>query len=113
VFIRIRALRQLRFDITYRVVAEVADQPTVELGQAVGLRNPETSQVILDKAERIITAFIVNDFVANLDADPFPAHREPRVAGHADDRVAPPFLSALHRFEQIGVRLIGQFEIGA
>ena len=34
-----------------------------------------------------------------------------RRAGKANDRVAAETLTALHRFEQIGVRAVGQFEV--
>jgi hypothetical protein len=45
------------------------------------------------------------------DADVMVMHTQHGAAWQADDRVTAPLLAALHRFEQVGVGLVGQFQV--
>ncbi len=102
---------ELFLDIADGVVAEIADQAAAETRQA-GLRGRLEARLILpDVLQRVVGSraalelgvFELAAFVA--------AHLEPRFSGQPDERIAAEALAADHRFEQVGVRLIGELEV--
>ena len=65
--IRIGAVREFGFNVADRIVAEVTNQAAMKLGQAIGLGDLEGMQVVLDKAQRIVSFFVTDDFTVNLE----------------------------------------------
>ena len=103
-------LCQRVLDVAHRVVAEVAGQAAGEARQAGQRRDLEARQVFLDEVQRI------GDFLGGLagrrgQRDLLAAHRDARFGRQADEGVASEALAALHRFQQVGKRLVGELEI--
>ncbi len=102
---------QAPLDVAHAVVAEVADQPAVEARQAGQGRHVVARLELLDEGQRI-GALVALGFHA-VDAHPrlVAVDAQHRARRQADDRVAAPFLAALHRFEQVGVGRVGQLQV--
>ena len=113
VLVGIRTLRKLRLDVTNRIVAEITDQPAMKLGQALGFGHAEAIEILFDKPERIVGFLVVHDLVTDLDQRAPAEYLDAGIAGHANNRVTAPLFAALHRFEQVAVRLVGELEISA
>ena len=54
----------------------------------------------------------VDNVSVSLDRNLISDDTQHRSAWEADNRIAPPFLTALHRFEKIGVQATPELEIG-
>ena len=109
--IRVRALAQTFFHVPHTVITEVAHQPAVETRQPGNGRHVVTGLEGFDKRQRIFG-------LAGLDLDTvvghthlMVVHAQYRAARQTDDRITPPLLAALHRLQQIGVGLVGQFQV--
>ena len=110
----IGAARQFGLDVADGVVAEIADQATDEARQTLaGSRHPITGLELLNPGQRVRAVQRFDDLAGVLDGYTLATHPDDLAAGQADDGVAAPLLAALHRFEQVAVRRVGQFEIGA
>ena len=105
------AVGQARLDVAHRVVAEVARQPAAEARQAGQRRHLEARLVVADEVQRIV------GFVRGLavwrwvSVTLLAAHRDAGLGGQADEGIAPEAFAALHRFQQVGIRLVGELEI--
>ena len=109
--IRRRGMRKARLDIAHRVVAEAADQPAAETRQAGQGRHLEALEISVDERQRIARVGALGDAVARQYQDGPAAHVDARGRGEPDEGIAAEALAALHRFEQIGIGLVGQLEI--
>ncbi len=108
------AAGQLGFDVADGVVAEIADQAADEARQPFPRgRHPVAVLELLKPGQRIGAIQRFDDFAGVFDGHPLAAHPDDLAARQADDGVAAPFFAALHRFQQIAVRRVGQLEIGA
>ena len=99
-------------DIAHHVVAEVADQPAGEARQARQIGHPVAVDEVLHEAERVGRLAVLDLDLVTQHADVVATHDDARLRRQAENGVAAPALAALHRFEQIGVRRVGQLEIG-
>ena len=93
-------MRQFRLDITNRVVTEIADQATMKLGQAFGLGNLEgvsDNSSINCSGSSVSSSLTI--CIIDFEQYPLAEYLDAGAAGHADDRIAPPFFATLHRFE--------------
>ncbi len=111
--VRRAAVFQPLFDVAHGVVAEIADQAAVEAGQLRQVRGVEALLEVFDERQGILGLGLFHHLAVAVQFDPLPEHLEYLPAGQADDRVAPPFLPPLNRFEQVRVGAAGQFQIGA
>lgn len=102
---------QAFFHVAHAVVTEVADQASIETWQAGHGGHLVARLELLDESQRV-GAIEALGFHA-IDADPHLMVVDPqhRAARQADDRIAPPFLAALHRLQQVGVRRVGQLQV--
>ncbi len=101
---------EARLDVTHRVVAEVTRQSAGETRQAGQRCDLETSLVFLDVVQRI------GDLLCGLTSscsqrDLLAAHRDACFGRQADEGIAPETLAALHRFQQVGKRFVGELQI--
>jgi hypothetical protein len=110
---RIGLLRigELRFDVAHRVVAEIADQSAREARQAGNVRHLEARHEFREVGHRVGVLAAFGDAVAGEQQNRRAGHGDARRRGEPDERVAAEALAALHRFEQIRVRAIGELEI--
>ena len=109
--IRVRALAQALFHITHAVITEIAHQAAVETRQAGDGRHVVASLEGFDEGQRVfsLVAFDLDAVVGH--ADVMVMNPQHGAARQADDRVTAPLLAALHRFQQVGVGLVGQFQV--
>ena len=103
---------QARLDVAHGFVAEISDQPAVGTRQTVHMRDLETGLVGLDPGERIGDLLLLDAYPVLPLLDPVAIHLDLAPAGQTDHRVTAPLLAALHRFQQVGIRGIDQFEVG-
>ncbi|MNJ30402.1 hypothetical protein D3C77_250000 [compost metagenome] len=110
-WIGIRALAQTLLHITHAVIAEVAHQATVEPWQTGDGRHLVALFEGLNKGQRVfyIVALDLNAVVT--DPHLMVIHTQHGAARQANNRIAPPLLAALHRLEQVGIGLVGQFQV--
>jgi hypothetical protein len=104
-------LRQLRLDVAHRVVAEAADEAAAEARQAGARRQPETRHVLADEGERVAVVASLGDAVAGQHHDVAAVGGDARRCRQADEGITAEALAALHGFEQVGVRAVGQLEV--
>lgn len=109
--IRVRAFAQAFFHVAHAVVAEVTHQAAVEAWQPSNGRHVVARLERLDERQRVfdIVAFDLDAIMAN--AHMMVMYPQHRAARQADDRVTAPLLAALDRLEQVGVGLVGQFQV--
>ena len=101
--IGVRALRQLLLDVAHAVVAEVTDQAAIEARQT-GDGRDVIARELLDEGQRVSLSRLSDlDAVDGTHADLVAVHAQHGARRQADDRVAAPFLAALHGFQQVGV----------
>ncbi len=98
-------------DITHAVVTEVTDQAAVETRQTGDGRHVVARLEGFDEGQRVFNVVAFGLDAINGDADVMVVNPQHGAARQADDRVTAPFLAALHRFEQVGVGLVGQFQV--
>ncbi len=107
-----RGVTQARLDITHRVVTEVTHQAAREDRQARNLGDTKPGLEALDILQRILLMAGMADYAVDLNGDIISRHLQYRSTRQANDGVSPPFLATLYRFEQVGIRAIGQLEVG-
>jgi hypothetical protein len=103
--------RQAGFDVADGVVAEATDQAAAEARQPGGRSGTKALHVLADEVERVGVVFTLGDAVAVQYQYLMRIDDNARRTGQADDRVAAKALAPLHRFEEIAVRRVGQFQI--
>ncbi|VVN40577.1 hypothetical protein PS634_05389 [Pseudomonas fluorescens] len=110
-WIRVRAVGQALLDITHAVITEITDQPAIETRQTGDGRHVVARLECFDERQRVFrfVSFDLDAIVGNADA--MAMHTHHGAAWQTDDRIPPPLLAALHRLQQIGVRLVGQFQV--
>ena len=109
--IRVRAFAQTLLDIAHTVVTEVTDQSTVEARQAGDGRHVVARLEGFNEGQRVFDVMAFGLDAIDGDADVMVMNPQHGAARQADDRITAPFLAALHRFEQVGVGLVGQFQV--
>ena len=109
--IGVRALRQLALDVTHAVVAEIAHQPAVEARQPLDRRHAVALLEGLDEGQRVVDLRILGFDTVGGDADAVIVHPQHGAARQADDGIAPPLLTALDGFEQVGIGRVGQLQV--
>ena len=102
---------QPRLDVAHRVVAEATDQPAGKARQAVARRHLDARHELADKVERVDVVALLDHALAHPQQGRTVVGLDARVGGEPDDRIAAKALAALHRFEQVGVRRVGQFQV--
>ena len=111
--VRVGTGTQARLDVAHRVVAEVTDQAAGEARHAGVIGDAEASLERREPRQRIGAARLLDQGAATLDGDALAAHSDQAAAGQADDGVTTPLLAALNGLEEVGVRTLGQLEVGA
>ncbi|MNN31443.1 hypothetical protein D3C81_1451310 [compost metagenome] len=109
--IRVRARAQTLLHIPHAVIAEVADQAAIETWQARNIGDLVTVLERLDEGQRVFDVVAFNLDAILQDTHVVAMHAHHRTRWQADHRVTPPLLAALYRLEQIGVGLVGQFQV--
>jgi hypothetical protein len=104
-------LRESGFDVAHRVVAEGADQAAAEARQAGQVGHLEARHELGNEAHRVAVVASLGDAVAAEHHDRALDHRDARAGSQADEGIAAEALAALHRFEQVGVGVVGQLEV--
>ena len=102
---------QPRLDVAHRVVAEAADQPAREARQIVAWRHLDALHELGDVIERVAVIAPLDQPVAGEQQRRALVHFDARVGRQADHRIAAEALAALHRFEQVAVGLVGEFQV--
>lgn len=107
----VRAFAQALLHITHAVVAEIPHQAAIETRQTSNGWHVVARLEGFDEGQRVlhIVAFDLDAIMG--DADVMVMHPQDRAARQADDRVTAPLFAALHRFQQIGIGLVGQFQV--
>jgi len=110
-WIRVRALAQTLLHITHAVITKIAHQATVETRQTGDGRHVVAGLEFFNEGQRVLhfAGFDLDTVMGH--ADLVIMHTQHGAAWQANDRITPPLLTALHRLQQIGVGLIGQFQI--
>lgn len=105
------AFAQALFHVTHAVVAEIPHQAAIEARQARDGRHVVARLERFDEGQRVlhIVAFDLDAVMG--DADVIVMHPQDRAARQADDRVTAPLFTALHRFQQVGIGLVGQLQV--
>uniref|UniRef100_A0A1I8APT7 GNAT family N-acetyltransferase n=1 Tax=Steinernema glaseri TaxID=37863 RepID=A0A1I8APT7_9BILA len=98
--IGIRALAQALLYIAHAVVAEIPHQATVEARQAVDGRYVVAFLERLDEGQRVFDFMLFDLDTVMGDAHLMVMYAQHGATWQADDRITPPLLAALHRFEQ-------------
>ena len=111
--VRVRAGIEAWLDIAHGVVAEIADQPAGEARHAEMLGDLEALLKGFDPGQWISRLGLFNDDPIALDEDAVTVDLQHRATGQTDDRVAAPFLAALHGLEQIAIGGVGELQITA
>ncbi len=101
---------QARLDIAHRVVAEVTGQAAGEARQAGQRRDLEAGLILADEIQRIVR-FLGGFAGGSGQRDLLAAHRDARLGRQADEGITPEAFAALHRFQQVGERFVGELEI--
>ena len=109
--VRVGAGAQALFHITHAVVAEVADQAAVETRQAGNVGNLVAVLEGFNERQRVFDIVAFHFHAILQDADVVAMHTHHRARRQADHRVTAPLLAALHRFEQVRVGLVSQFQV--
>ncbi|MNH04865.1 hypothetical protein D3C79_641710 [compost metagenome] len=109
--VRVGAGAQALFHIAHAVVAEVADQAAVEARQARDIGDLVTVLEGFDESQRVFDILAFHLHAILQDADVVAVHTHHGARRQADHRVTAPLLAALHRFEQVRVGLVGQFQV--
>lgn len=109
--IGVRALAQTLLHVAHAVITEIPHQATVEARQAGDGRHVVACLEGLDEGQRVfdIVAFHLDPIDGHAHVQVM--HPQNRAARQANDRIASPLLPALHRLQQVGVGLIGQFQV--
>ena len=102
---------QTRLDVTHRVVTEAADQAAGKTRQALVGRHLDALHELGHVIERIAIVATLDQAVAGEQQRAALVHFDTRVGRQADHRIATKALAALHRFEQVGVGLVGQLQV--
>ena len=106
------AAGQARLDVLDALEAEPADQPAGETGQARDLRHRVRGAQAFDFGEGIVDARgFRRSSPSSVTNSVWPRERVHAPRRQADDRVAPEALAALDRFEQVGVRAVGELQV--
>ena len=102
---------QFWLDETHGVVTKRANQTAAKARQAGQIRDLEAGHEFADIGHRIgmIAAFGDAVAVEQQDAAVFDANAG--AGGEADERITTEALATVHRFQQIGIRFVGQLEI--
>lgn len=100
-----------RFDVAHRVVAEVTHEPAEETRQPGARRHLDAVEILTDEGERIAVIAPLHEPVAVQQQGAAAIDFEAHGAGEPDHGVAPETLAALHRFEQVAPRPVGELEI--
>ena len=109
--VRLRVRAQARLDVFDALEAEPADQAAGEAGQAIELRHLVQRAQAFDFGQRVFDLTAFHDFAvfANFERMATEFVHPPR--RQADDRIAAEAFAALHRFEQVGMRAVGQLQV--
>jgi len=103
--------RKPPLDVAHRVVAEVADESPAETRQA-GLRSRlEAGLILLDELQRVGGLRAARQLAALEFAALVAAHFETGFSCEPDERITAETLAADDRFEQVGVRPVGELEV--
>ncbi len=102
---------QPRLDVADAFEAEPADQAAGEAGHACELGHDMLRAQRLDFGERIGDLAALDQFAMVAHVQGVPAEGVHAAHRQADDRVATEAFAAFDRFEQVGVRGIGELEI--
>jgi hypothetical protein len=105
------ATGQARLDVADRFEAEVADQAAGEGRQAGDARHLVRGAQLFHLGQWIDEFARGHDLAVRARLQHVAAEGVGQPRRQADDRVAPPGLTALHRFEQVGVRAVGELEV--
>ena len=110
-FVALVAAGQARLDVADALEAEPADQAAGEAGQAIelGHRIGRAQRLDLGKGVFDLARFHHLAVLAHFHGVAAEGDRAP--GRQADDRVAAETLAALDRFEQVGVRGVGQLQV--
>jgi hypothetical protein len=103
-------VREPGFDVTQRVVPEVAGESPAEARQSRQGCRAKSRQERLDERQRIAIMELDNPGVI-LDSGVAFAHAQAHVGRQADERIAPEPLAADHGFEQERIALASQLEM--
>ena len=102
---------QLGLDVTHAVIGEVTDQATIETRQPGDGRHLVARLELLDEGQRIGALVTLDLDAVGGDHHLMTVHTQHGARRQTNDRVPAPFLAALHRFKQVGVGRIGQFQV--
>ncbi len=102
---------RLLLDVAHAVVAEVADQAAVEARQTGEGGDVVARLELLDEGQRVGALEALDLHAVDAHAHLVAVDAQHRARRQADDRVAAPFLAALHGFEQVGVGGVGQLQV--
>ena len=107
---RARGPCELALDVTHGVVAEVPGEPAAEARQTRYRRRAIASLELGDEIERI-AAMALGDRGAVANFDALPARADARRRRQAYERVAAEALAADYRFQEKGVRPVGELDV--
>ena len=107
----LRAAAQARFQVLHALEAEPADQAAGEAGQAFDPRHRVRGAQALDLGEGILDLTRLDQFAVLGHVQGVAGEGVYAFRGQADDRVATEALAALDRFEQVGMRAVGQLQV--
>ena len=103
-------LAQAAFHIAVDFIAKIAHQATCKTRQIRDFRRVKAVHIALDKIQRIALVRL-GQLVLHIHFRMVITHFQIGMARQANERIATKALTALHRFEQITERLIGQFHV--
>src|SRR4051812_37897029 len=103
--------RELVLDIAHRLVTEHANQPAAEARQPRYHGRTKARLARRHELERILVLRLLHQLIVAILRAAVPAHFEPRVGRQADERVASEPLAALHGFEEVRPRTVGELEV--
>ena len=109
--IRLVAASQARLDVADRFETEIADQPAGEGRQAGHARHAEAFAQAVHFGQGVGEFPRFDQLAVHPCFHRVAAEGEGARGRQADDGIAAPGLAALHRFEQVGMRTVGQFQV--
>ena len=109
--IRLVDAGKARLDPADGLEAEITDQAAGKRRHVGQYRYTELPAQCIDFRQRIGQLARLDDFAKFLDAEGMSAQRIHAPARQADDRMASPVLATLHRFKQIRIRPVSQFQV--
>ena len=111
--IRLGISAEMRLDVFYGVVAEIADKAAGKPGQFLNFGNTISILVFANRVQGLVVMGFLNHFAAFDIGQRVAANLETGMAGQANNRIASPLLAPLDRLEQVTPGPGGEFQIGA